>query len=179
MRLITSTAERSRKLFISKRGDVIMINGQNTILPSIVLQWMKRGRLELHELPREVVEAVRANVSFLRDLSGLSTEELGKLLFSDNNVGSQRTLTIRFFQHTTPEKAVILPKILGFNPSVIFVKNLRAIAIGYIKSIGDGSIKWENSVFAALPSCCKCGQAALTTNARFCHNCGEKYETGS
>jgi len=139
---------------------------------------MKKGRMEFHELPREIVEAVRANVLFLRDLSGLSTEELGKLLFPDNNAGSQRTLTIRFFHHTTPKEAVILPKVLGLDPSIIFLKKLRVLAIEFIKNL-DGSIRWENSVFAVLSSCSKCGQTALTTNAKFCHNCGEKCETGS
>lgn len=155
-----------------------MVNDQESILPSVVLKWLKKGRMELHELPQEIVGAVRMNILFLRDLSGLSTEELGKLLFPDNNAGSQRTLTIRFFHHTAPKEAVILPKVLGFDPSIIFLKNLRALATEYIKNL-DGSIRWENSVFAVLPSCSKCGQTALTTNARFCHNCGEKCETGS
>ena len=142
-------------------------------LPSIVLRWVREDKISLAHLPDNSLEDVRKNAAFLQGLCGLTSGDLGKLLFSDStSKSSQQTLTVRLLKHGDLEDLVRVASVLGFSPSLFFNKDLGSKVMEFARTMKDPS--WEESVFSVLPTCAKCGVASVTATARFCANCGKK-----
>lgn len=142
-------------------------------LPTAILRWVQEGKISLAHLPDNSLSSVKENAAFLQNLCGLSAWGLGQLLFPESTTkSSQQTLAVRLLNRGTLEEVARVPVVLGFNQSVVFRKELRKKVIEYVKLLEDPV--WEESVFSALPTCGECGTASLTTQAKFCANCGNK-----
>lgn len=142
-------------------------------LPGISLGWIQKHQISLDNLPSNCLSSVRENAAFLESLCGLNAWELGRLLFPQStSKGSQQTQTVKLLNRGSLEELVRVPEVLGFKPSLVFRRNLRDQIVAHVKSLAEPM--WEESVFADLPTCGKCGTVNTAVNARFCSSCGKK-----
>jgi hypothetical protein len=142
-------------------------------LPAVVLEWVQCGKISLAHLPDNSLGSVKENAEFLRDLCGLRSKDLGRLLFPDSaSDGSQQTQATKTLSRGSLREVARVPVVLGFNQSIVFTNGLRQKVIDHVKSLGDPT--WEESVFSLLPTCSGCGTASLTVRQKFCANCGNK-----
>ncbi len=144
----------------------------------ILRGWLVDRGLDSATFDPEVWQILRANLAVLKDIAGLTNDEIARRVYGGSNgepMSSSRCVLISraLNESYKIEQLETIARACGFDPLLLVVPNLRERVSALANSL-TSEIKFETSIFRAMRKCENCHHLNRDLNACYCSRCGMK-----